>query len=63
MIRLGVLKNTFTLADGSQTRDLVGFIDEPKKSLSDLPEHSVGCLTRLDLAACQQFSNPSILVI
>ena len=47
----------------SQTRDPVGFIDEPKKSLSGLPEHSVGCLTRLDLAACQQFSNPSKLVI
>ena len=47
----------------SQTRDPVGFIDEPKNSLSGLPVHSVGCLTRLDLAACQQFSNPSKLVI
>ena len=55
MIRLGVLKNIFTLADGSQTCDPVGFIDEPKKSLSGLPEHSVGCLTRLDLAACLQY--------
>ena len=63
MTRLGVLMSIFTLADGSQTCEPVGFIDEPKKSLSDLPEHSVGCLTRLDLAACQQFSNPSKLVI